>query len=239
MHSYRLVVAAPAISVSKLARHNCRMRNVMRVAAFGLLLLSGRAIGAEVTDTCTAMKIVSSDIDHFWQAWDLWQGRDAGDPTKLPGDLQTVYLDRASPGVEAFTPHRIQNAANLAQAILVDPAWYRESRPLTSRMVAQTPRLQDICRGMRAIYPETVMPTVYLVMGARNSGGTSSQGGLILGVEMYSGRPDAKISPDDFVALVTHELVHFQQKQNPRDAGKLTLLRQPWWKVQPTSSRSD
>ena len=59
-------------------------------------------------------------------------------------------------------------------------------------------------------------------MGARNSGGTVADAGLILGVEMYSRRPTAALNPDDFVGLVTHELVHFEQKSSTSN----TLLHQ-------------
>jgi len=70
---------------------------------------------------------------------------------------------------------------------------------------------------MQAIDPATRMPTIYLVIGRRSSGG--------IGADMFSTRADSHLHPEDFVALVTHELVHFQQhdEKDPKMAD--TLLR--------------
>ena len=109
-------------------------------------------------------------------------------------------------------PHRVQGASHLAEVILKDPGYYAEVRPLIAQFVASAPQLRNSCQVMMNIYPEAKMPVVYLVVGARNSGGTSADTGLILGVEMYNSRPNTPLNPDDFVGVVTHELVHFQQK---------------------------
>lgn len=172
--------------------------------------------------TCTTMNIQSADINHFWRAWDLWQGHDGGNPAMLAQVLQTEYIDKATPGLKTFIPHRVQSASYLAEVILKDPGYYAELRPLVAQFVASAPQLRNSCQVMMDIYPDAKMPTVYLVIGARNSGGTSADTGLILGVEMYSRRLDAPLSPDDFVGVVTHELVHFQQKPSKTN----TLLRQ-------------
>jgi uncharacterized protein YjaZ len=202
------------------------MRRILKMILLGSVFLSVPVIRAQSSDRCATMTIVSTDVDHFWRAWDLWQGRDGGDPSKLAGDLQVEYLDRGSAGLRTFTPGRIQSAAHLAETVLKDPAWYQENRADETTMEAEAPKLRDICRAMLAIYPKATMPAVYLEVGARNSGGTSSETGLVIGVEMYSRRSGALLRPDDFLALAAHELVHFQQRPNPHDEGQITLLRQ-------------
>lgn len=59
-------------------------------------------------------------------------------------------------------------------------------------------------RRLKAIYPAAVFPDVYFAIGRFNSGGTASKHGLLIGAEMYR---DASALP----AIVSHELIHFQQ----------------------------
>ena len=179
-------------------------------------------IAATIGPACTRMTVQSADVDHFWHAWDIWQRQNSGDPATLARVLQTEYIDKATPGLLAFMPHRVQSAGYLAETILKDPGYYAELRPLVAEFIASAPQLRNSCQVMTEIHPESRMPTVYLVVGARNSGGTNAEAGLILGVEMFSRRPTAALNPDDFVGLVTHELIHFEQKPSERN----TLLHQ-------------
>jgi uncharacterized protein YjaZ len=59
-------------------------------------------------------------------------------------------------------------------------------------------------RRFQALYPEAVFPDVYLVVGVANSGGTTSDRGLLIGAEMHVRAP--------VPVIVIHELVHFEQK---------------------------
>ena len=179
-------------------------------------------VAPAISPACANMTIQSADVDHFWRAWAVWQGHDGGNPAELAQVLQTEYLDKATPGLKAFIPFRVQSASHLAEVILKDPAYYAELRPLVAQFIADAPQLRNSCQIMMNIYHNAKMPTVYLVVGARNSGGTSADAGLILGTEMYSRRLNAPLSPDDFVGVVTHELVHFQQEPSKSN----TLLRQ-------------
>ncbi|QMU31637.1 gliding motility protein GldB-related protein [Adhaeribacter radiodurans] len=53
-------------------------------------------------------------------------------------------------------------------------------------------------------YPTVSFPPVYFVIGAFNSGGTSSANGLIIGAEKQG-------NLNGLPSLVAHELIHFQQ----------------------------
>jgi hypothetical protein len=83
---------------------------------------------------------------------------------------------------------------------------------------------------LKELYPNAVFPPVYFVIGTLNSGGTSSNDGLIIGTEMYGLTPETPTNElDDWLKTVikpvadvphtvAHELIHFQQKY---DVGNL------------------
>lgn len=122
-------------------------------------------IAATIGPACTRVALQSADVDHFWRAWDLWQGQNGGDPAMLAQVLQTEYIDKATPGLEAFMPHRVQSAVHLAEVILKDQSYYAELRPLVAQFVASAPQLRNSCQVMMDIYPNAKMPVVYLVWG--------------------------------------------------------------------------
>jgi hypothetical protein len=172
------------------------------------------------------MKIESSDIGRFWAAWNLWQTQEHGDPAKLASVMQTEYLDKGTDGLKSFVPGHLVSAAALAENILADPGYYREIRTVTESFSGDTAALVKICKSMQAIYPATMVPTVYLVMGRRTSGGSSTSAGLVIGAEMFSRRMSSRAHPEDFIPVVTHELVHYQQVGNKRHPGQTpSLLR--------------
>ncbi len=66
------------------------------------------------------------------------------------------------------------------------------------------------------MYKEAVFPPTYFVIGAFNSGGTSSENGLIIGVEVQN-------KLENIPYIVAHELIHFNQNYSD---SKNTLLKQ-------------
>ena len=86
-------------------------------------------------------------------------------------------------------------------------------------------RFYECFDNLKKIYPEAVFPDVYFVIGAKNSGGTAFNEGLIIGAEMF-GKEKNDFKPvidiDLVDEVVAHELIHFQQKY----AQNNTLLAQ-------------
>jgi uncharacterized protein YjaZ len=80
---------------------------------------------------------------------------------------------------------------------------------------------------MQRLYPASIFPDVYFVIGRMNSGGTLSETGLLVGLEMYGrheGWPEDELGDwhrdviagmDRLPHIVVHELVHYQQHRNP------------------------
>ncbi len=152
---------------------------------------------APSTDPDSA-KLVTSDIRLFWNAVDK-APRDS-----LADYLQREYLDRASFGAREFIPDRIMSAEDLATFVDGNRARYDSVRAATLDITKADVAIRAAFKRLKALYPSAVFPDVYFVIGRFNSGGTSSNHGLIIGAEMYS-------DPARLPAIVSHELIHFQQ----------------------------
>ena len=80
---------------------------------------------------------------------------------------------------------RIEIGKNLHKTIKADPSYYESIRSTSLQIDAEKQTLQRYFKRMEQLYPPSVFPDVYFVIGARNSGGTTFKGGLIVGAEMF------------------------------------------------------
>lgn len=140
-------------------------------------------------------------------------------------ELQDHYLSGAGRGVVVFTPHRIQNATNLAVAVAARKTDYahaiRTCLPLVPELNAQ---LRAVYLAYRGLLPDMPLPAVHLVFGAGNSGGTAAADVQVMGLEVMCGQGT---TPDAFRAamftMFAHETVHSWQTQ-PTQAPEDLLL---------------
>lgn len=176
------------------------------------LLLNGPA-GAAGEDPLTA-RVHVDDALRFARAFEA--GRTSA------AELQAGYLEGAGRGVVVFTPHRIQNAGNLAAAVAARRADYahaiRTCLPLAPELNAQ---LRAVYLAYRGLLPERPLPAVHLVFGAGNSGGTAGPDVQVMGLEVMCGQGT---TPEAFRAamftMFAHETVHSWQTppaQTPKD----------------------
>jgi len=126
-----------------------------------------------------ATEIVTSDLDNFWVAFDK-----AG-PEINPSALDTYYLKPGSKGVKGFTNGRIENSENLSKVIKSHIKYYHSIKPSIDSIGGMKTHIVQALVKLKDYYPEAIFPSVYFVIGAMNSGGTSSNDGLIIGAEMY------------------------------------------------------
>lgn len=151
----------------------------------------------------------TEDISLFWSVYDLVQPKPDGDA------FQKIYLESGSEGLRAFIPNRIESGKNLAKVIRSNSAYYTSIRESSLSIADKKERFYECFAALKSIYPEAIFPDVYFVIGAKNSGGTAFDGGLIIGAEMF-GEANATIQVPLDINLVdevvTHELIHFQQR---------------------------
>lgn len=189
--------------------------------SFALLAIS-MAAGSQNRDPLKT-EIITTDLDNFWAAFD--QSGAAPDA----GTLQKFYLDKGSKGLKGFMAGRIKNADYLAQVIAAHPRYYPSIRKSTDSIAGMKQEIIASLAKLKELYPPAVFPPVYFVIGALNSGGTTSNAGLIIGAEMYgltTATPVEELSAwlrtvikpvGQVPHIVAHELVHFQQKYDGHD----------------------
>ncbi len=174
-----------------------------------------------------AAQLVFSDIDLFWKAFD------AAKPGTRVETLRAEYLEKGSAGLKAFLRVRIKSAENLAATIDKHPKYYAALRESSGKAATHKDKIRACFHKLKELYEPAVFPNVYFLIGSMNSGGTITDTGLLIGVDMYGMTKTtsadeldswhkAVLKPiDEIPYIVAHELIHFQQKYPMLDS---TLL---------------
>ena len=177
-----------------------------------------------------AAKLVTSDIDLFWRAYDK------ATPTNDLYVYRDEYLRKGSEGLKAFTSMRIGSSCNLVDAIALAPRYYAGLREPSLKVASYEPQIRASYRKLQEIYPDAVFPDVYFVIGRQSSAGTLTDKMLLIGVDMFGKSTPASIgelspwlkavvgSMDRLPYVVAHELIHYQQKY-PRNQNSTLLTR--------------
>lgn len=139
--------------------------------------------------------------------------------------LQQGYLQGAGRGVVVFTPHRIENAENLARSVYERSADYAHAiatcLPLAESL---RPELRAIYLAFQGLLPEARLPAVHWVFGAANSGGTAAPDVQVIGLEVACAKGT---TPEAFRAnmrrLFAHETVHSLQPVRSQEPADLLL----------------
>src|SRR5262249_2470687 len=135
-----------------------------------------------------AAKLITSDIDNFWRAYDRARsGIDAS-------ILETEYFAAGTQGLKDFVKLKIGGAAALVKTINAHPKYYASCRESTLRIASMEPKIRASFYALKYLYPDAIFPDVYFVIGRMSSGGTTSERGLLIGAEMYGRSP---ATPED------------------------------------------
>lgn len=166
-------------------------------------------------------RIVTADLERFWQAWDAVQAEEGREAREAV--LRERYLEPASAGLREFYRLRIGSTWNLLDAMEHAPGYYRSLRALTPQARAVAEPVREAYAKLEELYPPAVFPDVYLLMGSLNSAGTIGETGLLIGFEMHGRREGAPLDelnrwlhdvlrpPEALPYIIAHELIHFQQ----------------------------
>ena len=203
---------------------------IRKLASLSLLtgMVLAPAAFADTTDTTTQdpdqAQIVTTDVDHFWQAFD--------DAAKVAPDQRTAiyvreYFDVGSQGLKDFIPDRLKSPEVLSAYVESHRDFYQQARPFIQQVVGQKAAIAAAFHRLKALYPDIKFPKhVYFVVGRRTSGGTSTDDGIIMGAEMYATAPGtpysyAALTPDMVPFYAVHETIHFNQASQPGDESPL------------------
>mgnify|MGYP003610406740 FL=1 len=138
-----------------------------------------------------------NDTKVFWNSFDKMKNS-SENPFK-------DYVEKGSAGVKGFTQSRIINADSLFTMVKKHRSDYESTRNVLDGISAKEKRVRAIYSALKYWYPNAKFPPVYFVYGRFNSGGTSSEDGIIIGTEKLK-------NLDGVTGLIAHELIHYQQK---------------------------
>jgi hypothetical protein len=169
------------------------------------------------------VKLVTTDIDHFWAAYAAAQ-RDTAHAEAI---FRRVYFDKGSPGLRDYAQLKMNSYADFTQRILRRPQYYNSIKKTTLAIADQKPRIVAAFRRFQELYPAVRLQNAYFVVGGWVSGGTATNEGLLIGADQTANGPGVNTSElsllqrnrcaqvADMPSLLVHELVH--NNQGPQD----------------------
>lgn len=183
---------------------------IKKFAILVFLALTAHASFAQskLADNPDSVTLHTEDIALFWNVFDETT------PKFDAKTFQTNYLDAGSPGLKGFINMRIESGSNLSKTIKKNLSYYNEVRPATLSIEGRKEKLRKYFFGLKEIYPASVFPDVFFVIGAKNTGGTTFKDGLIIGAEMFGQETETfkpRMNIETIELVVIHELVHYQQ----------------------------
>lgn len=171
-------------------------------------------------------EIVTTDVGHFWQAFDAA----AKVPAAQRADIYTKeYFDLASQGLKDYIAYRHVTPEKFAEHVEQNRAYYTEIRPYIGQVVDQKPVIAAAFGRLKALDPDVKFPAhIYFVVGPQRGAGMNSDNGIIFAAEMLATPPGIpyaynKVSPAFVPFGAVHETIHFDQTYQPDD--KATLLQ--------------
>jgi hypothetical protein len=163
-------------------------------------------------------KIITSDIDHFWYAYD----------TATPQNdfmvYREEYLRRGTAGLREFMRLKVGNVRYFVLRVWRHSKYYASVRKSTLAIRTEEGEIRSVYHKLKDLYPDAIFPPVYFLIGPMTAGGISTDRGLVIGAELFSKTPASPldelnpweksvVQPVEKIPLVVaHELVHYQQR---------------------------
>lgn len=176
--------------------------------------------------------VLTSDIDHFWMAYDSIQH--ISEKEKQIAVMQLLYIDKGTHGLKAFMDLRKFDAAKLVERINKYPKFWQSIRGNTLKIKPQITAMETYVRKFQTLYPGYRPAKIYFTIGAIRAAGTTKDSMVLIGAEIATGNKNTDISEfpdkrlenffkvqkeDYIIPIVIHEYVHTQQQTE----GKILL----------------
>jgi hypothetical protein len=168
--------------------------------------------------------VYTADIDRFWEVYD--SVATTSDTAKQADFIQRLYVDKATPGLNAFMKARDYDAKLWTTLINKYPKFWKSIRSNTLSIKDQVPAITRSIENFRKLYPEMRPSKMYFTVGGLRSGGTTTDDMVLIGAEIATADKNTDASElndwlknvfknqqsSNLVALNVHEYVHTQQK---------------------------
>jgi len=185
-----------------------------------VLVALGKNLNAQ-----TSSSIHTTDIDHFWAAYDAIQK--AKDVPQKIAIINEQYINKGSKGLKAFMAARQYNDTLWVELIDKLPKFWNSIRPNTLSIKHKTAELEKAIKKLKEIYPDLKPADMYFTIGGLRSGGTVKDNMVLVGAEIATGNANTDVSEftsnwlknvfkeqslNNIVSLNIHEYIHTQQK---------------------------
>jgi hypothetical protein len=169
--------------------------------------------------------IFTSDIDHFWRAFDSVQT--TKDSSRQVDIMQSLYIDKGTAGLTEFMQLRSFDAKKLVSVINKYPLFWKSIRNSTLTIQPQIPAIETYLEKLKIIYPDTRPAKVYFTISAIRAAGVTQDSVILIASEIAMGDQHTIVSefPDkrlanffkpkvtvEIIPIIIHEYVHAQQK---------------------------
>lgn len=175
-------------------------------------------------------QVFTSDIDHFWEAYDSAQT--TTDSARQEQIIQHLYVDRGTEGLQDFMRVRSLSAPLWTKLIRRAPKFWQSIRANTLAAASAKGQLEARIQRLRQLYPALREAKMYFAIGCLTTGGTTTDDKVLIGTEIATGTAETDLSDlpagksqwlgsvfknqqlSNIVALNIHEYVHTQQRPN-------------------------
>ena len=176
--------------------------------------------------------LITSDIDLFWKVFDRYK-KDTSNAQQL---FLTEYFEKGSENLQEYYKIKTPNIGGIngfVRNIAMMPNFYESIRANTLQISAIKDTIRVIFRSLKNWYDPGVFPDATFVIGGWSSGGTVTDYGSIMGVDMQSADETTPTNElnlwqqknlilfKEMKHVAAHELIHVQQNHM---AGDTTLL---------------
>lgn len=173
----------------------------------------------------TPVKIVTTDIDNFWKAYDKMIT--TTDTLVQLQYLNDIYYKKGTQGLKDIMEARNYTLAEYVQAINKYPRFWNSIRKNTYKSKRLLKEISNDISSLKTIYKSLKSAPIYFTIGAFRTNGTVLNNHVLIGSEMAMADKNVDITelPEslhyfyttfnplrDISLLCTHEYVHTQQK---------------------------
>lgn len=216
------------------------MKPVSIITVILCILLTGCASKEEkapvFADTPDGARFITSDIDAFWVTYDNAFAYSTS--AARVNVFQRDYVDKGTDELRWMFKNKFCLYASLSSFVdrIATAKSYFDSVRKNSEYVKSAEmhaRIMNALNTLEEIYPESVFPDMYFMIGDLSNGGTFSGNAVDLAVDAFLADTDTPLTgvdkdfkqfiqgPDYIPGLVIHEVVHVQQRYLPPDSNTL------------------
>ncbi|WP_373493941.1 DUF2268 domain-containing putative Zn-dependent protease, partial [Aquiflexum sp.] len=186
----------------------------------GVHLMNGIASNRKLLSDPQNLIVETSDIHRFWQFFDSLHQENA------PGIFLDNYIQNGSPGLRTFFRVRMgQQTDKFVDRIRALETYYKSIQNVSLGFDGLKPEIVATAEKLKDLYPESIFPPIYFLMGSLNNVGTPDGfAGKLIGTEHLCKSPEADLTSlskfdkmvifdvGQTVPIIVHEYVHLQQK---------------------------